>query len=149
MAEGTALQQFAFVEMPTAGLIASLQLTAGQPGYLDLSTFDWNGVPQADVMTRLTQGAVNTYVSIAFVGTLGYLCAGPTVASVTGANAPNPGATGTNQPGIGWPVPALDTTGQIARFKVRKGFNQLLGFVGVNNGTITVYRSGPPGEGGL
>jgi hypothetical protein len=146
---GRGLEQFAWVELPTAGLIASQNCTAGMPGYIDLTTFDWNGVPTPDVAPRGTMGALDTYVSIYFIGTMGGICAGPNAAAVTGANAPVIGTTGTNVPGACAPVAAHDLTGYVARFMVRRNFNTILGYVTVSNGTIVVYRSGPPNEGGV
>ena len=135
------------------GQMVVVATTNNGTGYLDLSQLTFGGAYNASTNptgsgapSGQPVGLVGCYVTIA-CSALTYVVFGPTVASVTGSNAPSSTGTGTTASGLytaaaGVCFPIFTST--YVRFLTQVGVDNVLAWLGTATGYIRIYQSSSP-----
>lgn len=130
----THLSDFATLPTSPNSAVIAVTVTAGS---LDLATVG-NQVYSDVSLSTSTVGLTGHYVTFQADGGSVYITAGPTQASVIGANAPSPTATGTNTAGNCM----LIASGGMFFAIPRMGVEQWIGFVtATSTATLRIFLS--------
>lgn len=150
MTESRQTSQVNHIDPPLAGNCFAVALVASTASSIDLGTIDNQTQNQFGTIDNLKTGAQDAYVTIVVDGVVPiYVIFGATAAAVTGGNAPVIATTGTNVAGICIPLYPTAATGPGNagaggyRFRIRKGFNSVMGFISSGTPTLRIFKSSP------
>jgi hypothetical protein len=147
--ESRQTSQINHADPPLAGNCFAVALVAATAGSIDLATID-NQTINISGSDTIKVGAVERYVTIVVDGVVPiYVIFGANAAAVTAGNAPVIATVGTNAAGICiplYPSPATgpgNEWGAGYRFRIRKGYNSVLGFISSGTPTLRIFASSP------
>ncbi|HEY2515730.1 MAG TPA: hypothetical protein VGI39_32900 [Polyangiaceae bacterium] len=128
-------QYFAYT--PPVSAASAVEAVSGTAGSLDLRAVG-NQTVNYESATQQTTGLQGHLVDFQNDGAQTvYVCFGPSSASVTAANAPNPATTGVNTAGACRAIPA----GATIRFALRPGVDNFVGFVtSTSTSTLRIFH---------
>lgn len=147
--ESEQTRQLNFVEPPLAGNGFAVACVASTASSIDLGTID-NQSKDPTQNDKLKTGAQDAFVTIVVDGVVPiYVIFGANAAAVTGGNAPAIATVGTNAAGICFPLYPTAATGPGNngpggyRFRIRKGYNSVMGFISSGTPTLRIFKSSP------
>lgn len=150
MSEALQTRQINHVDPPLAGNCFAVACVASTASSIDLSTIDNQTQNQIGTIDNAKTGAQDAFVTIVVDGVVPiYVIFGASVAAVTAGNAPVIATVGTNVAGICIPLYPTAATGPGNagaggyRFKIRKGFNSVMGFISSGTPTLRIFKSSP------
>lgn len=149
MTESRQTSQLNHIDPPLAGNCFAVALVASTASSIDLGTIDNQTISNQN-SDQVKTGAQEAFVTVVVDGVVPiYVIFGATVAAVTAGNAPVIATVGTNAAGICIPLYPTAATGPGNagpggyRFRIRKGYNSVMGFISSGTPTLRIFKSSP------